>query len=55
MNNRRKHNNEIKKQKKMIRLKAQIKPVFEHEVCFQFISKVNSDKKNNCGNCKHAF
>jgi len=55
MNNRRRRNNEIKKQKKVIRCKAQVKPVFEHEGCSEFITKINSNNQNNCGNCKHGF
>jgi len=55
MNNRRKRNSEIKKQKKVIRCKAQNKPVFEYEVCSQFNPKANSNNQNNCGNCKYAF
>lgn len=53
--NRRTRNNENKKQKKVIRCKALNRPVFEHEVCSQFSSKVNSNNQNNCENCKHAF
>ena len=52
--NRRKRNN-VKKQKKVIRCTALNRPVFEHEVCSQFVSKSSSDNKNNCENCKHAF
>jgi hypothetical protein len=50
----RKNNNDIK-QKKIIRCKALNRPVFEHEVCSQFVSKTSSNDKNNCENCKHAF
>ncbi len=53
--NRRRRNDENKKQKKVIRCKALNRPVFEHEVCSQFSSKVNSNNQNNCENCKHAF
>jgi len=53
--NRRRNNKENKKQKKVIRCKAQNKPVFEHEVCSQFSARVKSNDQNNCGNCKHAF
>ncbi len=53
--NRRRRNDENNKQKKVIRCKAQNKPVFEHEVCSQFSTKVNSNNQNNCGNCKHSF
>ena len=52
---RRTRNNENKKQKKVIRCKALNRPVFEHEVCSQFSSKVNSNNQNNCEKCKHAF
>ena len=52
---RRTRNDENKKQKKVIRCKALNRPVFEHEVCSQFSSKVNSNNQNNCENCKHAF
>ncbi len=53
--NRRRRNNENKKQKKVIRCKALNRPVFEHEVCSQFSSKVTSNNQKNCENCKHAF
>ena len=52
--NRRKRNNDTK-QKKVIRCIALNRPVFEHEVCSQFVSKTSSNDKNNCENCKHAF
>jgi len=53
--NRRKYNSENKTQKKVIRCKVQSRPVFEHEVCSKFSSKVSSNNQNNCENCKHAF
>jgi len=53
--NKRRRNNEIIKQKKVIRCRALNRPVFEHEVCSQFSSKTNSNTNNNCENCKHAF
>ena len=53
--NRRRQNNYNKKQKKVIRCKAHNKPVFEYEICSKFITKVNSNNQNNCGNCKHSF
>ncbi len=53
--NRRRRNNENKQQKKVIRCKALNRPVFEHEVCSQFSSKVSSNNQNNCENCKHSF
>jgi len=53
--NRRPRNNENKIQKKVIRCKALNRPVFEHEVCSQFSSKINSNNQKNCENCRHAF
>ena len=53
--NRKRNNNYNKKQKKVIRCKLLNKPVFEHEVCSQFSSKINSNNQNNCENCKYAF
>ena len=52
---RRTRNDENKKQKKVIRCKALNRPVFEHEVCSKFSSKVSSNNQNNCENCQHAF
>lgn len=54
-NNRRRRNNENKKQKKLVRCKALNRPVFDHEVCAQFSSKINSNTQQNCENCIHAF
>jgi len=53
--NRRRRDNENKIQKKLIRCKALNRPVFEHETCSKFSSRVNSNNQNNCENCKHAF
>ena len=50
-----KRNNNNKKPKKVIRCNALNRPVFEHEVCSQFSSKINSNNQNNCENCKHSF
>ncbi len=54
-NNRRRRNNNIKKQNKVIRCKILNRPVFEHEACSKFSSKVNSNSQNNCENCRYAF
>lgn len=54
-NKNRRTRNDEKKTKKVIRCKALNRPVFEHEVCSKFSSKVKSNDQNNCGNCKHAF
>jgi hypothetical protein len=51
----RRRNNENNKQKKVIRCKTLNRPVFQHEVCSQFVSKINSNNQRNCENCKHAF
>ena len=53
--NRRRRHNENKIQKKVIRCSNHNKPVFGHEVCAKFSSKVNSNNQSNCENCKHAF
>ena len=55
MNKNRRRNNENKKQKVVIRCKTKNKPVFEHEVCNEFSSKVSSNNQKNCENCKHSF
>lgn len=54
-NNRRRRKNENTKQKKLIRCKALNRPVYGHEVCSQFSSKINSNTQNCCENCIHAF
>ena len=53
--NRKKRNNENKRQKVVIRCKTFNKPVFEHEVCSEFSSKVSSNNQKNCENCRHSF
>jgi hypothetical protein len=53
--NRRKRNNENNKPKKVIRCKALNRPVFGHEVCSQYSSKINSNNINNCENCRYTF
>jgi hypothetical protein len=55
MSRNRRGRKENKKQKNVIRCKSKNKPVFEHEVCSEFIAKVKSNDQNNCGNCKYAF
>ena len=53
---RRKTNNKNEyKQKKVIRCKEKMLPVFEEDNCNDFIQKDKSDPKNNCKNCKHSF
>jgi len=54
-NKRRTRNNENKKPKKVIRCNALNRPVFEHEVCSQFSSKINVNNQRNCANCIHSF
>ena len=52
-NNKRKYYK--KESKKVIRCKALNRPVFGHEVCSKFNSKINSNNQNNCENCRYAF
>ena len=54
-NKRRKHNQDNKKEKRVIRCKALNRPVYEHEVCSQFSLKVSSNSQKNCVNCAHSF
>jgi len=53
--NRRRNNNEIVKNKKIIRCKALNRPVFAYEVCDQFSSKISSNNQKNCENCLHTI
>jgi len=53
--NNKRRNNDKKIQKIVIRCNSKNKPVFEHEVCADFISKVSSNNQRNCENCKHSF
>jgi hypothetical protein len=53
--NRRRTKNENKKQKKVIRCNALNRPVFEHEICSQFSSKISANNQKNCENCEHSF
>lgn len=53
-NKQRRKNQEII-QKNVIRCNILNRPVFEHEVCSQFSSKVNSSDQKNCKNCKYSF
>ena len=51
----RKNKNEKRQTKKIIRCKNFKQPVFDHEVCFQFSGKIDSNNIKNCDNCKHSF
>jgi len=53
--NKRRHNKNDKKTKKVIRCKLLNRPVFEHEVCPKFSNKVKSNNQSNCENCKYSF
>ena len=50
-------NNKQIKVNKVIRCSMLKRPVFEHEVCKNFIIKTNTnlDKEKNCVNCKYSF
>jgi hypothetical protein len=54
-NKRRRHNQNNKIVKKVIRCKALNRPVYEHEVCSKYSVKVNSNNQKNCVNCAHSF
>ena len=53
--NKRSRNNSNKKQRKVIRCKVLNRPVFEHEVCSNFVAKISSHNQNTCENCQHSF
>ena len=55
--NRRKNQNENKVKTKVTRCGFLKRPVFEHEVCKEFILKIKTDSDNqkNCKNCKYSF
>jgi hypothetical protein len=42
-------------QKIVIRCDVLHRPVYEHEVCAQYMIKTGSDAQRNCKNCKHSF
>jgi len=50
-----KRNNQTRNTSKVIRCKAQGKPVFEHEVCTLFSSRDKLINKENCKNCTNSF
>ncbi len=50
-----KRNNQKRNTSKVIRCKAQGKPVFEHEVCTLFSSRDKLINKENCKNCTNSF
>ncbi|MBN1860369.1 MAG: hypothetical protein JW840_02785 [Candidatus Thermoplasmatota archaeon] len=41
--------------KKIIRCELLQRPVYEHEVCQQYVIKTGSDNQKNCKTCKHSF
>lgn len=53
-NNKRRKNQELF-QKIIIRCQVLQRPVYEHEVCQQYMAKSGSDTQKNCKNCKHSF
>lgn len=57
MNNKRRKSNRItkNKQRKVIRCKNKMIPVFDGDICEDFIQKEKSDPNHNCKNCKHSF
>ena len=43
------------KNKKIIRCKNKMVPVFESDICDSFSKKVNVESNNICKNCVHSF
>jgi hypothetical protein len=56
-NNRRRFKGEKKVKKVVTRCSYLKRPVFEHEVCEEYIqkTKTESDNQKNCRNCKYSF
>ncbi len=52
-NHRRKHQESF--QKIIVRCQVLQRPVYEHEVCPQYMLKSGSDSQKNCKNCKFSF
>lgn len=58
MNNKRRkksNKNTENKHKTVIRCKRKMIPVFESDICKDFIKKENLEANKNCGNCKYSF
>lgn len=53
--NRRTNNNRQIQNKKVIRCKTKMSPVFESDTCEKFIKKDNSVSDKICKNCKNSF
>jgi len=53
----RRKKNEKRIETKVTRCGLLKRPVFEHEVCSEFIAKTNVDSaaQENCKNCKYSF
>lgn len=43
------------KQKKIIRCKLFMKPVFESDFCSEFVADSNGENSNHCRNCGYSF
>jgi len=56
MNRRRRTNNRTSiKNKKIIRCRSKMMPVFESDNCKDFVKRENSESNNTCKNCKNSF
>jgi len=53
--NQRRNKNQESFQKIVVRCNALQRPVYEHEVCSQYVVGTGSDTQKNCKNCKHSF
>ena len=56
MNNRRKKSSKNEKiNKKIIRCKSKMVPVFDTDTCDKFLKKENTDTNKICRNCNNSF
>ena len=53
--NKKLNNKTAVKNKKIIRCKSKMVPVFEVDNCEDFVKKESADSNNICKNCKYSF
>jgi len=53
--NRNYRNNQERKSRKIIRCTMKGQPVFEHESCAEFKTKVSANDQKTCKNCTHSL
>ena len=54
-NSKRQHRNQHSVEKILTRCKLIARPMWEHEVCSNFVQKVDANTQQNCKNCVYSF